>query len=250
MLAVFNGNNCAGVATLSAGPAGSLFQLPVYSDQTPLSGLIYKLYNGATGTISILAETYGFTNGTVTGTIINPVALHMVKTQSIPVYNGWTWISFNVTSFENTWDALLTNYAGSDHDVVIGVNGSATYYHGVWYPSSPSFTPQAGAMYLIGTGSVFTLTATGYSTPTPVNFNLVTGWNWIGCPNASSTTLLQMMPGMSSSDNDLILSQTGLMATYYGGIWYTSTGSSGFPIVPGMGYLLYHNGAPQIVPLQ
>jgi hypothetical protein len=59
-----------------------------------------------------------------------------------------------------------------------------------------------------------------------------------------------MMPGMSSINNDLIISQAGLSATFYGGIWYTSNGSSSFPVSPGKGYHLYHNGPAQTVPLQ
>jgi hypothetical protein len=77
----------------------------------------------------------------------------------------------------------------------------------------------------------------------------VKGWNWIGCPDASNTTLTAMMPGMTSSDNDLIISQIGQSGTYYGGVWYNTTGAT-FPIIPGMGYLLYLNGQAQVVPLQ
>ena len=251
MLAVFNGSNCAGVVTLSAGPSGSLFQLPVYSDQTPVNGMSYKLFNGATGAIFTLAETYNFTNGAITGTIVNPITLHLARTQTIAISHGWTWISINVTSFDNTWDSLLPNYPGIDNDVIIGTKGSATYYGHHWWPSSSNFTPEAGVMYQLGTtGPAFTLTAIGYPALTPLNFNLIAGWNWLGCPDAGNTTLREMMAGMIPSDNDLILSQTGQSATYYRGFWYTSTGLSDFSIVPGRGYLLYHNGAAQTVPLQ
>jgi hypothetical protein len=210
----------------------------------------YKLYNGATGQIFTLVESYNFASGGITGSIVSPITLHVVRTQTIPIYQGWTWISFNVLPADNTWGTLLKSYQTSDNDVIIGTQGSATYYGGVWYPSSGNFTPQAGVMYLISSGTNANLTASGYSAPTPTNFSLVTGWNWIGCPDATNTSLTMMMPGMSSSNNDLIISQGGQSATYYGGIWYTSTGSSAFPIAPGMGYLLYLNGAPQSVPLQ
>ena len=249
MLAVFNGSNCSGVTSLIAGPAGSIFQLAAFANQTPVSGMSYKFFDGTSGQITTLAENYNFVYGSITGSIINPVTLHMVKTQSIPVYNGWTWISFNVLPGDDTWGTLLSNYAGQDNDVIIGTKGSATYYGGHWWSSSPDFRPEAGVMYLIGTGSAFTLTATGYPAPTPVNFNLVTGWNWIGCPDATSTTLSGMMLGASFSNNDLIISQTAQNGTYWGGVWYNTTGAN-FPIVPGRGYHLYHNGPSQTVPLQ
>ena len=250
MLGVFDGTTCAGVANPSAGPNGTLFQLTVYANQTPVSGMTYRFFNGATGAITTLAESYNFVSSGISGSIDNPITLHMVKTQSVPLNEGWTWISFNILSVDGTWDSLLANYAGSDNDVIIGTKGSSTYYGGHWWSSSPDFTPEAGVMYLIGTSKAFTLTATGYTAPIPVNFNLVTGWNWIGCPDAGNTTLLEMMPGMSSSNNDLIISQAGLSATFYGGIWYTSNGSSSFPVSPGKGYHLYHNGPAQTVPLQ
>jgi hypothetical protein len=249
MLGVFSGTNCAGVTSVSTGPTGSLFQLSAYANQTSVSGMSYKLYNGATCQTFTLAENYNFTSGSITGSIVSPITLHVVKTQTIPIYQGWTWISFNVLSTDNTWGTLLTSYQATDNDVIIGTKGSATYYGGVWYPSSGNFTPQAGVMYLISSVSATNLTAVGTPAPIPTTFSLVTGWNWIGCPDGANTTLTTMMPGMSSSDNDLIISQTGQSGTYYGGVWYNTTGTN-FPIVPGMGYLLYINGQAQVVPLQ
>ena len=249
MLGVFNGGNCAGVTTLIAGPNGPLFQLPVYANQTPVSGMVYKLYNGTTGAITTLAESYNFTNGSVTGSIASPITLHMVKTQSIPVYQGWTWISFNVLPVDGTWGTLLGAYRPNDNDLIIGAEGSTTYYGGTWYSSSTNFVPKAGRMYLISSETGGTLTATGYPVATPVSLNLVTGWNWIGCPDVTNTTLLDMMPGMASSNNDHILSQLSQSGTYWGGVWYNTTGTN-FPIAPGQGYLLYLNGSPQTVPLQ
>ena len=251
MLALFNGTNCAGVANPITGPNNTiLFFITVYSNQTPSNAWSYKFFNGATGQIYTLAENYNFASGSITGSIVSPITLHIIKTQTIPVYAGWTWISFNVLPADNTWGTLLKSYQASDNDVIIGTTGSVTYYQGVWYASSVNFTPQAGVMYLISSAVATNLTATGYPAPIPTNFSLVKGWNWIGCPDASATTLTTMMSGVTFSDNDLIISQTGQSATYFGGRWYTSNGASAFPIIPGMGYLLYINGQAQTVPLQ
>jgi hypothetical protein len=57
-----------------------------------------------------------------------------------------------------------------------------------------------------------------------------------------------MMPGMRSSDDDVIISQASQIGTYWGGVWYNTTGAN-FPIVPGMGYLIYV-ATPQSVPLR
>jgi hypothetical protein len=104
-------------------------------------------------------------------------------------------------------------------------------------------------MYLISSETAGTLPATGYPASTPLSLNLVKGWNWLGCPDATTTTLVGMLPGMVFSDNDLIMSQKGESGTYWGGVWYNTTGTN-FPIVPGQGYLLYLNGPAQSVPQQ
>jgi hypothetical protein len=172
----------------------------------------------------------------------------VVNYQLIPVYDGWTWVSFSVLPADRTFDSLLGNKSVSNDDTVVGANGSATYYNGVWYPSSPDFQVEAGAMYEIGSGGTKTLVATGQR-PDTVTVNLVSGWNWIGCPDAASTTLTDMLAGVSFSDNDMVISQNSQVATFYHGSWYMTTGRGGFPIFPGMGYLLYLN-SPQTVPLK
>jgi hypothetical protein len=247
-LAVFNGSSVAGVATPFAGPGGTtLFYLNVFASQSSVSGMTYQVYNAATGVTSTLDETYNFASGVNTGTIANPIVLHIVHKQRIPIYEGWTWISFNVIPADNSWTTLLKHYQASDNDVIIGTGGSVTYYGGVWYPSSADFKPQAGLMYMISSDSAATMEVIGAPATKPT-LNLVQGWNWLGCPDATATTLTAMMPGMHSGNNDVIISQNSQMGTYWGGVWYNTTGTN-FPIVPGMGYLIYVN-TPQSVLLK
>jgi hypothetical protein len=247
-LAVFNGSSVAGVATPFAGPGGTtLFYLNVSANQSSVNGMTYQVYNAATGITSTLDETYNFASGVNTGTIANPIVLHIVNKQFIPIYDGWTWISFNVIPTDNTWASLLTRYQAADNDVIIGTKGSVTYYQGVWYPSSVDFKPEAGLMYMISSGKATTLQAVG-SPATKPTMSLVSGWNWLGCPGSTSTTLTAMMPSMRSSDDDVIISQASQMGTFWGGVWYNTTGAT-FPIVPGMGYLIYV-ATPQTIPLQ
>jgi len=247
-LAVFTGTNCAGVATPFAGPNNTmLFYLNVFANQSSVSGMTYQVYNAATGVTSTLDETYNFASGVNIGTIANPIVLHIVQKQFIPIYEGWSWISFNVIPKDNSWGTLLQRHQASDNDVIIGTGGSGTYYQGVWYPSSADFKPQSGLMYMISSAKATTLQAVGAKATLPT-LNLVSGWNWLGCPDPVATTLTAMMPGMRSSNNDVIMSQNSQMGTYWGGVWYNTTGTN-FPMVPGMGYLIYLN-TPQAVPLK
>ena len=248
LLGVFNGTNCCGIAALSPGPNGPLFQTPVYSDQSMVTNMSYQFYNGLNGQITKLAESFSFNNGAITGSISQPLPLHLSRNQTIALNNGWTWISLNVTSFDGTWGTLLSGYTGGNNTVIVGGEGLVTYYNGVWYPSAPSFIPVAGAMYKIFSATATNLTATGFPSSQPSSLSLVNGWNWIGCLDATNTSLQQMLPSVTFSNNDIILSQTGQSSTYYGGIWYNNSGeTNGFTISPGCGYLLKFQGTNQTV---
>jgi hypothetical protein len=247
-LAIFDGSSVAGVASPYAGPNNTtLFYLTVYSDQASVSGMTYQVYNAATGTVSILDETYNFSSGVNTGTILNPITLHVLRTQSIPLYQGWTWTSFNVIPSDGTFGTLLKGYNASDNDVIIGTKGSATYFAGVWYPSSSNFKVEAGAMYMISSTKNTTLTAKG-QVPAKPSVTMVTGWNWIGYPDTSNTSLANLFNGAQYSNNDCIMDQNGNISTYWGGVWYSNTGAT-YPIKPGLGYLLYLT-TPQTIPMK
>jgi hypothetical protein len=73
-LAVFNGSNVAGVAQLSDGPRGPIFQVVVYSATPTITGLTLQLYNGATDGIWTLTNTINFQSGRTTGngSLVNP----------------------------------------------------------------------------------------------------------------------------------------------------------------------------------
>jgi T5SS/PEP-CTERM-associated repeat protein/autotransporter-associated beta strand protein len=248
-LAVFDGNSVAGVASPAGGPGGTmLYQLTVFANQSSVNGMTYQVYDAATDVTSTVDETYNFSSGVNTGTIDNPIVLHVISKQIIPIYDGWTWISFHVMpTDDNTWETLLKRYQPSDNDVIVGTKGSVTFYGGIWYPSSSDFKPESGVMYMISSEKSATIEAVGSKAPLPT-LTLVSGWNWVGCPHSTSTTLLALMPSMQSSNNDVIISQESQMGEYSGGVWYNTTGDD-FPIVPGMGYLIYLK-TPQTVPLK
>jgi hypothetical protein len=247
-LAVFDGNSVAGVASPVGGPGGTtLYYLTVFANQSSVNGMTYQVYDASSGVTSTLDETYDFRSGVNKGTINNPIVLHIVNKQMISIYDGWTWISFHVLPIDQTWASLLQRYQPSDNDVIIGTKGSVTYFGGEWYASSPDFKPEFGVMYMISSEKSATIEVVGSKAPSPT-LSLVSGWNWVGCPHSTSTTLLAMMPSMQSSNDDVIISQSSQMGTYWDGVWYNTTGDD-FPIVPGMGYLIYV-ATPQSVPLR
>jgi hypothetical protein len=249
-LAVFDGNSVAGVASPSGGSGGSmLYQLTVFANESSVSGMSYQVYDAATGNISILDETYDFTSGVNTGTIANPIVLHIVQRQSIDLYEGWSWVSFGIVPSDGSVATLLKNHAASNDDVIIGTKGSATYYEGVWYPSSEDFRIEAGRMYLISSSRATTLTVTGQSAKRPMTMNLVHGWNWIGNPTLTDSAMDVLYGGIQPSDDDCMLDQDGNLSTFYQGVWYANTPDGKFPMKPGKGYLLY-KAIPQSIQIK
>lgn len=59
-LAIFDGNEVAGVAEITTGPFGQLYQLTAWSDQESVSGMTLQVYDAATGEIHDLSDTVDF----------------------------------------------------------------------------------------------------------------------------------------------------------------------------------------------
>ena len=87
----------------------------------------------------------------------------------------------------------------------------------------------ANARSIIASG---TAPGSGKSVP------LTAGWNWIGTPGITNVGLDTLVTGARPSDGDVIVDQSGGMATYYQGTWYSNTGG-GYVIRPGIGYQIY-----------
>lgn len=79
-LALFDGTNCAGYATIVNGPPGTgvEFCLTAHSDITPGATMIYKFWNSATDLLysSNISETYSFQNLIGAGSIAQPITLN------------------------------------------------------------------------------------------------------------------------------------------------------------------------------
>ncbi len=237
ILAAFNGTTVVGVATPMAGPSNSVYYpLQVWSTQPSQAGLTYKIYNGATGQISTLAQTLNFQSSTSLGSISSPITLNISGIQSIPIVAGWNWLSFNVIPSDGSVGSLLSAYTPSDNDVIKGTEGSATYYGGTWYPSPSNFTIKAGRMYMLSSASAKTMTASGVPVQSPASVTLASGWNWVGCPLQSASALSTLWSKLQGFNNDVVVSQGGF-ATYSGGAWYPST--TGLQFSPGAGYQIY-----------
>jgi len=171
---------------------------------------------------------------TVTYETQNTVGL---ATLTVPLFSGWNWVSCNVTPEDASIGAVLQGYTLSDYDVIKGQEGSATYFGGQWFLSSPNFELETGLLYKILKQSAGdeSFEVTGQPADPSATIDLVSGSNWIGVNLQESAEIEVLAHSGGFLDNDTIKGQEG-SATFFGGQWFPS--SESFRLKPGKGYLL------------
>jgi hypothetical protein len=189
------------------------------------------------GSVTITASQSGDANWFAASPV--SMVLGVTTTQAISLVKGWNWISFSLFPLDGSVTGLFSTYAPSDNDIILGTAGSATYYAGAWYPSSPDFTIQPWQMYKITSQSNTVLTASGLPAQPSNQRVFVSGWNWLGYPSANPRDITAALRPLVFSDDDYIQGQDGTSATYYEGVWYPNQGTSGYPFNSGKGYMLY-----------
>jgi hypothetical protein len=166
-----------------------------------------------------------------------------VSEQTIPLVQGWNWISFHTIPENNSLDAVLSSYGPTLEDefkTAPHYGGTATFSGGVWFGMDDGI--QAGVLYqlYVQTATPLPLTVSGTRVPATMPLSLSQGSNWIGFVGNHKTAVNTAMVGYSAAaatDNDELKTQVnhGGTATFFGGIW---TGTLGGGLTPGVGYKL------------
>jgi hypothetical protein len=201
------------------------------------------------GTATVVASQNGNSNYLAATPVTNTLVITgatVTRRQTNALNAGCTWISLNVATPDGSWGGMLPGDQASDNDVILGSTGSLTYHSGTWYPSDPGYRPAVGSMYMVMSATARNMIASGTAPGTGTPAALGTGWNWIGSPGGTNTTLSGMIPGLQPVDGDVIVDQLGGMATYYQGTWYAN-GAGAFPIRPGLGYQIYLHNAQNVL---
>ena len=203
------------------------------------------------GTATVVASQ--LVDGTSNYLAATPVTNTLVITAATPTRSqtnvlnaGCTWVSFHVGTPDGTWGGLLAGDQATDNDVILGNTGSLTRQAGTWYPSDPGYRPMLGAMHMVMSARARNMVVSGTTPEIPVVANLAAGWNWIGSPDATDTTLTMMIPGLQPADGDVIVDQLGGMATFYQGKWYPNSNGQ-FIIRPGLGYQIHLKNAQNLL---
>ncbi len=154
-------------------------------------------------------------------------------TQTVNMVAGWTWISFNVLPDDASVASVFANYSGANNDIIVASNGAnTTYFNGSWLGTLT--TIEAGKMYKIRRTTAGSFNVTGSYVNPSTAITLVSGWNWLGYTLPTASNLTAALTGMTLTDGDIITSQTGANATYWGGQWYGSLTT----LEPGKGYMI------------
>ncbi|HEX7879219.1 MAG TPA: T9SS type A sorting domain-containing protein, partial [Candidatus Eisenbacteria bacterium] len=251
IVAAFVGNQLRGLGhpQVVAGRPDSLLYLTVYSNRTAGETVRFQFFDqSACRVFNSGSKTYAFVADSRIGAPTLPEAITAADVppgspQTVPINEGWTWISFNRLSpldmsvngvlgdlNSSTGDILKSQSAFSQFDEVAGWVGNVSVFNNlVGYMIRSS---EAGQVVLEGNPVP----------PTQTDIPVVTGWNWISyLPTAEIETNLALAT-LAPVNGDVIKGQDGFAQ-------YVKTGSvsrwfgSLAKLTPGRGYKLFLSNA-------
>lgn len=253
VLAVFEDNVCVGVANNEYIKVNDTYYalLTVYSNVGSHKNLNFKMWDASTGTTYIASPEYpiNFEADKIIGTSVDPVEftnLDMVQLD-IPLNDGWTWTSFNVSNESMTQmsDVLQYNQWATGDEVKREDGGVATYGTETGWQGSLNSFDNTG-MFLIRSSYPQTLSVIGEPvdvashvlTINSVNSKGVAIWNYIPYLSQVNLPLNEALAGYEALEGDVIKSQSGF-AMYNGNLGWI--GSLTY-MQPGYGYMLQRKG--------
>ena len=231
VLAAFSQNGeCRGVADISEGPFGRLFQLSIGVDNPDEGGIILKVWNPATCEVVEIPERISCSDEKQIGWIGAPYEFTVGGAEmSVALKQGWNWISTCLVQRDASVGAVFASCSFQNGDVVKTAKESATYYDGKWYPSE--FKIEPGVAYVVYRSGDGEDTVLFNGTVMEDGLAVEKGWNWIGCTTVETQKISAISHSGGFSDNDIVKT-FNKSATCYGGAWYPQE----FEIIPGVGY--------------
>ena len=236
LLAAFDGNGqCRGVASITTGPTGKLYQLTVCSNTAAGEALTLRIWNASTGETIDIGESVAFVSDGKIGSLPAPKVYTVGQIAlDVQLKTGWNWFSVNVElPSGTTLSEVFKDWTPCDEDVIKSATSTATYYDGVWYPED--FALEPGKMYQIKNSVTdpVTIRLMGAPIPSTTEIAVKAGWNWLGYTGTSAVDVATAFSADAVfTDEDLLKSGTA-SATYYCGQWWGD-----LKLEPGKGYKL------------
>ena len=248
-VAAFVGNELRGVAPLERVEVGvqEFYRafLTVRSDRKLGETVTFRLWDGSQCQSFFAEETVPFRANDAVGTPAAPTTLTATEAaaQSVPLAEGWTWISVNTVSDDsNAVNTALSTLVPSDGDVVKGQADFSQYSadRGEWLGSLESLRPGRG--YLVRMEEQGSLVLLGDSVAVDQELNLLEGWNWLGYlpqrPFPVDHALQDLTP--APSQGDVIKSQSAFAQYVNEKVGWLGSLET---LRPGRGYFLSLSGA-------
>ena len=163
--------------------------------------------------------------------------------QSIPINQGWNWISFNVAVSDLSISRVLKDYPAQPGDVLKGQFGFSEYTKENGWTGTLDVVHLETGYRLLSKNNV-ELVASGRpanSWATPAT--LLPGWNWIGYLPEKSLALEDALYFMQSVPGDMIKSQSKSAIYNNNGEWLGTL----HEMQPGQSYLLYNQAGTDLV---
>ena len=219
IVGAFVGEECRGIEqpTYFPGNGTYVISLTIYSN-TSGETVTFKAFDFSDNQIYDVDTTITFIPDANIGTALSPIILRAIveKDISIPLNEGWTWFSMNISNDDMSLNNVLTILTPAEGDLIKNQTAFATYYNSTgWWGNLTEISCKE--MYMIKLSSMDTLKFTGLEcdiTSIPLN----EGWTWIGYLPQMVISISDALQSLTTSEGDLIKNQTAFA------IYYNSTG--------------------------
>lgn len=241
ILAAFIGEECRGVAHLEYKQRydGYFVTMDIYGNKESANKPVtFRAYDASTGTVYPVVEpdkAIKYESLALIGKYSEPVVFTVqdLIEQSIPLKEGWNWLSIGVKADDMTVPAVFEAIA----DDVIAVKGQADEWlmneAGQWKGSMKSAMMNE-RMYAVQMSADRTLRVVGQRIkPTDCQVTAEQGWNWIGYYGRKIASVKDALAGLEPEDGDILKGQSGV--TYFDTYEWSGSLRS---LEPGKGYML------------
>ncbi|MFA4869916.1 MAG: gliding motility-associated C-terminal domain-containing protein [Pedobacter sp.] len=212
-VAVFAGNECRGIAQIEYNFDYKKYvaHVTAYSNTQSGEQLTFRFWDTYPGIEYQSVERLSFTSNASVASVASPLVLHPEGVyQSIPLKEGWNWISFNV----NTPDMSLKNALGSLNstpgDLIKTINNNNAFSQYAkdmgWVGNLDSL--KLPSSYMLYVSKADTLRILGNFIDSHAKLKLNKGWNWIGYPMVENMELNNYLKNFNPVDGMTIMSQT------------------------------------------
>ncbi|WP_197088586.1 T9SS type A sorting domain-containing protein [Rufibacter radiotolerans] len=247
-IGVFVNGTPRGTARIEFVPGLNVYAafITVYSNEPSLQKetLNFRMWNALTGIEYGAKETTYFVPDGTLGTAKAPYILHLKGIlQTIPLNQGWNWVSLNVSNPDMTLKTLLSSIATDDATKTLSIKSQTQFSQysasSGWVGSLSTLNTQAGYLLYLSHGPD-TLRIVGSKIAAIAPLPLSGTWNWIGYPRNKSSDVNESLKTLTNKAGAVIKSPLAF-ATYESdnSTWVGSLKS----LTPGMGYKLKMTGS-------